>query len=66
MPKIRLDSARIDAVVGELVAGRVPQHVRVDRKRQLRGAPSAGDKLMNAASEAYERRERKTAPHVPR
>jgi len=38
-----LQSSGIMPIVGELVASRVPEHVRVNRKRQLCGFSSPGD-----------------------
>jgi len=50
MPEIALDGAGIDAIVGELIAAGVPQHVRMRWKRQTGSNPSQSDQLMNAAT----------------
>ena len=41
--KVGLNGAGIDAVIGQLKAGRMPQHVRMDGKWQLRGVTSSFD-----------------------
>jgi len=45
MPEIVLDGAGVLAVVGELEAGRMPEHVRVDWHAQLGRLAGAGDQL---------------------
>jgi len=53
MSEIALDGAGIDAVVGELIAAGVAQHVRMRWKRQTGSNPSQRDQLMNAASRKW-------------
>src|SRR5664279_6441171 len=42
MPEVLLDRSRVLPVVGELVAGRMTQHVRMNRKREARLPSGAG------------------------
>lgn len=43
-----LERSSVMPLVGELVAGRVPEHVRVDREGELCGFSGAGDHLEEA------------------
>jgi len=43
--QIKLDRSGVLAVVGQLVSGRVPKHVRVDRHAQLGSFPGPCDEL---------------------
>src|SRR5262245_49234815 len=54
MPEIGLDRPRILAVIGKLVAGRVPQHVAMDQEAELGGSPGPGDHAL-IASDAQRR-----------
>src|SRR5215212_3025347 len=45
VPEIMLHSPRVLAVVGQLIAARMPQHVRVYRERKCCGLPRAGEHL---------------------
>jgi hypothetical protein len=48
MTEIMLERASIVAIVGELVAAGVPEHVRVDAKWHLRGLTEALDEPVEA------------------
>jgi hypothetical protein len=43
MPKVMLQAARIDTLIGQLVAATVPEHVRVYLERDLGGQAEAGN-----------------------
>ncbi len=43
MPEVLLDRARVVPFVGELVAGGVPEHMRMDREGQFRELAGARD-----------------------
>src|SRR5450759_1829865 len=45
MAEVLLDRARIVTVIGEFVARRVPQHVRVDREGEFRALAGASEQL---------------------
>src|ERR1700704_6590391 len=48
MPEIMLQAAGIDALVGQLVAAAVPEHVRMDWERNLGGYTEAGNHTAEA------------------
>ena len=48
MPKIGLDRAEVPAVVGELVAGRVPEHVGMALERKPGLGAGTLDQLIEA------------------
>src|SRR3954454_643233 len=48
VPEIMLQGSRVLAVVGQLIAARVPQHVWVYRERKCCGLPRAGQHLAKA------------------
>jgi hypothetical protein len=43
LAKIVLDGTCVSTIIDELVSGRVPGHVRMDRKRKSRGPTCCGD-----------------------
>ena len=45
VPEVVLDRPGVVAVVGELVAGRVPKHVRIDREGEARQGTCPGHQL---------------------
>ena len=47
VPGIMLDSKGVDAVVGHLLAGAVPKHVRIDRKADVGVFPSPSNNPAN-------------------
>src|SRR3954465_15584556 len=56
VPEIMLQSPRVLAIVGQLVAARMPQHVRVHWEGKAASLPRAGQHLAKAG-----RRHRRTA-----
>ena len=50
--EVMLDRAGIPSVVGQLVAGRMAQHVRVDGKPEAGGLTGPGDNLADGVSGA--------------
>ncbi len=45
MPEVLLDRSGVVPLIGELVAGRVPEHVRMDREGEFRALAGARDQL---------------------
>src|SRR5215203_4994625 len=64
VPEIMLHGPRVLAVVGQLVAARMPQHVRVNRERKRCGLACAGQHLAKAGRR--HRRASLRGEHVPR